>query len=67
MLYYAHRNGYCDLRNSRSDEDLKLIEKLNKNAEALNTFGCPRFADLLRDIVKDIKADGRPFRVFEEE
>ena len=66
-LREGYRNGYCDLRNTRSDEDLKLIEELNKKAEALNTFGCPRFADLLRDIVKDIKANGRPFRIFEEE
>ena len=63
----GYRNGYCDWRNSRSDEDLKLIEELNEKAEALNAFGCPRFAELLRNIVKDIKADGRPFRVFEEE
>ena len=63
----GYRCGFYDLRNFRSEEDLKLIEKLKMRAEELNKFGCPRFAGLLRDIVKEIEAEGRQFRVFEEE
>ena len=63
----GYRCGCCDLRNSRSDADLKFIEQLNERAAELNKFGCPRFADSLLDIVKEIKTDWRQFRVIEEE